>query len=437
LSERPPGAAVAAAGAAPARQRVAMDDDRVSAPQLTHKGNRKDTRYGWLRLTPAYSLTLVGELLDGLQQDDCVLDPFCGTGTTALLCAERGIRSVTTDINPFLIWLTKTKTARYSDSDLAEFDLRSRDVGEAIGAARLTSEWLPPLHQIEKWWDQITLHALGRAMAAIKASDVARPADDLLRIVFCRIAIETAAVSFAHQSMSFKKRHDEQQALTAGERLGRLREEWQRAAASVRHAAASTDVAASSSALLLDARNLSEQIDRSSIARVITSPPYPNRMSYIRELRPYLYWLGYIEDAKAAAELDWTAIGGTWGTATSRVGKWQPSDRRVIGYEQFDAMLEQVAENGKSGPLLSRYIHKYFFDIVEHVDQLHSVMAPGARAYYIVGNSKFYGTLVPVQDVYRAIFEARGFTGVSARAFRKRSSKKELFEYVVEAQQPR
>ncbi|HEX4484148.1 MAG TPA: DNA methyltransferase [Solirubrobacteraceae bacterium] len=415
---------------------MSTGEHRSSAPHLTHKGNRKDTRYGWLRLTPAYSLTLVGELLQGLRDDDCVLDPFCGTGTTALLCAERGIRSVTTDINPFLIWLTKTKTARYCNSDLAEFDRRSHNVDDAIGALRLTSEWLPPLHQIEKWWDQIALHALGRAMASIRASDTTRPADDLLRIVFCRIAIETAAVSFAHQSMSFKQRLDEQQQLAAGERLSRLREEWQHAAASVRSAAADVEPVASSSVLLLDARNLSEQIDRGSIARVITSPPYPNRMSYIRELRPYLYWLGYIEDAKAAAELDWTAIGGTWGTATSRVGKWQPSERRVIGYEQFDEILEQVADSGKSGPLLSRYIHKYFFDIVEHIDQLHSVMAPGALAYYIVGNSKFYGTLLPVQDVYRAIFEARGFTGVSARAFRKRSSKKELFEYVVEAQRP-
>jgi hypothetical protein len=435
LSERLLGASAAPAGAAPGQQRVASGEHRSSAPQLTYKGNAKDTRYGWLRLTPAYSLTLVGELLDGLREDDCVLDPFCGTGTTALRCAERGIRSVTTDINPFLIWLTKAKTARYCDAELAELDLRSRDVDEAIGELQLTNEWLPPLHQIEKWWDQTTLHALGRAMAAIRASDTAQPADDLLRIVFCRIAIETAGVSFGHQSMSFKQRVEQQQPLSADEQLGRLREEWQRAVVSVR-SAAETAVAASSSALLLDARNLSEQLAPSSIARVITSPPYPNRMSYIRELRPYLYWLGYIDDAKAAGELDWTAIGGTWGAATSRVGRWQPSDRRVIGYEQLDAILEQVAENGKSGPLLSRYIHKYFFDIAEHLDQLRSVMAPGARAFYIVGNSKFYGTLVPVQEIYRAMFEARGFTDVSARAFRKRSSKKELFEYVVEAQQP-
>lgn len=30
---------------------------------------------------------------------------------------------------------------------------------------------------------------------------------------------------------------------------------------------------------------------------LITSPPYPNRISYIRELRPYMYWMEYLKTA--------------------------------------------------------------------------------------------------------------------------------------------
>jgi hypothetical protein len=417
-------------------QRVASGDHRAFGKHLTFKGNRKDTRYGWLRLTPAYSLTLVDELLDGLWDGACVLDPFCGTGTTALLCGERRIASVTTDINPFLIWLTEAKTSQYDDGDLDEFDGRANNVVRAICETQEAAEWLPLLHQIGKWWDDATLHALGRAMAAIKAADTGGRADDLLRIVFCRVAIERAAVSFGHQSMSFKKRVDHEQLLAIDDKIDQLQETWWAAAESVKHAAATTYVAVPTNALLVDARSLTDQIERESIARVITSPPYPNRMSYIRELRPYLYWLGYLDDARQAGDLDWTAIGGTWGTATSRVGKWEPPDDRVIAYESFNAILDEVARNGANGPLLSRYIHKYFFDMVEHIDELFSVMESGADAHYIVGNSKFYGTLIPVQDIYAGMFEARGFVDIRVRAFRKRSSKRELFEYVVEATRP-
>lgn len=82
---------------------------------MTHKANLRQTRYGWLRLTPAYSVHLVQEILSQTSLHDAiVLDPFCGKGTTALVCAEKGITVDTTDINPFLLWLTKVKTAQYS-----------------------------------------------------------------------------------------------------------------------------------------------------------------------------------------------------------------------------------------------------------------------------------------------------------------------------------
>lgn len=96
---------------------------------LTFKGNLKQTRYGWLRLTPAYSVHLVGDLIDELPSlGTKVLDPFCGTGTTALVCAERGVDGQTTDINPFLIWLTNAKTAVYENSAIETFAEVARQV---------------------------------------------------------------------------------------------------------------------------------------------------------------------------------------------------------------------------------------------------------------------------------------------------------------------
>jgi len=89
--------------------------------RLTQRANLKHTRYGWLRLTPAYSVHLVADILNEFDlSDGVVLDPFCGTGTTALVCAERGIRADTIDINPFLVWLARTKCATYTAADLEQ-----------------------------------------------------------------------------------------------------------------------------------------------------------------------------------------------------------------------------------------------------------------------------------------------------------------------------
>ena len=45
---------------------------------LTYKYNTTHGRHGWLRLTPAYSVKLVRELLQNHQQQNNIFDPFSG-----------------------------------------------------------------------------------------------------------------------------------------------------------------------------------------------------------------------------------------------------------------------------------------------------------------------------------------------------------------------
>ena len=376
---------------------------------LTFRANAGATRYGWLRLTPAYSVHLVAGLLDDHATDDAlVLDPYCGTGTTALVCAERGIACVTTDINPFLVWLARAKTARYEPAEIDAFADAAGRVEAAIRAPGGEPEWLPALHRIDRWWDEPTLHALARAMAAIRAADVPAAAADLLRLAFCRVLIARASVSFGHQSMSFKRRVAAEARLPAERLVALAAGEW---AAAVRALAgsAATPIAAVPRAIEADARDPATALAGRRADCVITSPPYPNRMSYVRELRPYMYWLGYLADGRAAGELDWRAIGGTWGCATSNVGKWTPPQPRPVPYDGFDDILVRIAERSD---LLSRYVHKYFHDMDHHVAALVDVLAPGATVHYIVGNSKFYDVLVPVERVYAALFSRHGLADV-------------------------
>ena len=156
-------------------------------------------------------------------------------------------------------------------------------------------------------------------------------------------------------------------------------------------------------------------------------------------IRLYLHWqeddawLGYLKDGRQAGELDWQAIGGTWGCATSNVGKWEPTDDRSIPHPGFEVLLARIAEQSS---VLSRYVHKYFFDMVEHISELFSVVKSGGSVHYIVGNSKFYDVLLPVEEIFAALFSAVGFKKVAIRTIRKRTSKKELFEYIVSAQKP-
>ncbi len=111
---------------------------------------------------------------------------------------------------------------------------------------------------------------------------------------------------------------------------------------------------------------------------IITSPPYANRMSYIRELRPYMYWLGFLNNGRDAGELDWLAIGGTWGVATSRLNDW----KRPTGsfrHPLLDAALNAIAHHdNKNGQILANYVAKYFDDMWEHFNSVVSVLSKGS-----------------------------------------------------------
>jgi hypothetical protein len=396
---------------------------RSARARFTFHGNVRDTRYGWLRLTPAYSVHLVRELLDTRARPELpVLDPFCGTGTTLLTCAERGVDCVTLDVNPFLVWLARAKVAKYSPSSLRQAEAL---LGEMSRAAlqRGNAPWLPALFQIEKWWDRPTLHALGRAYAALRASSASKAALDLAKLAFCRSLITAANVSFRHQSMSFA----EPSVVPHRAALG-VSQALQAAFAPIAQAAALALPKSDCHALLADSRTMPDFSGNSRFGTVITSPPYVNRMSYVRELRPYMYWLGYLEQPRDAGELDWQAIGGTWGAATSRVGSWE-ADRK-LPLAELAALVARIARHSD---VLSRYVHKYFFDMLSHVRSVSRVMARGGQLHYVVGNSKFFDVLVPVERLFAEIFEISGFRDAQVRILRKRTSKRELYEYLVSA----
>jgi hypothetical protein len=260
--------------------------------------------------------------------------------------------------------------------------------------------------------------------------------------------IELSNASFNHQSMSYKRPSEAgtlslplmagpaasngQPAVESMAEPSRVVDRWRAAVRDI-GLGASTPILREPRALLCDARDARRLLDRGRYDLVVTSPPYPNRMSYIRELRPYMYWLGYLTDGRSAGELDWRAIGGTWGSATSMVAKWEPPSTRPIPYAGMTELLGRI---GAESVLLARYVHKYFYDMVDHVESVGELVRQGGTLHYIVGNSKFYDVLLPVEQIFAAIFTAAGLADVEVRTIRKRTSKKELFEFVVSARKP-
>lgn len=397
-------------------------------PELTFKHNLKLGRHGWIRLTPAYSVKVVQEILKENESVKHILDPFSGSGTTGLVCNENGLSCDLFDINPFLVWFAKVKNANYSTEQITETQIIAEEIIFALKYKSTDKHWLPPIHNINRWWSEDAQLLLAQIKFEIfSRTKTESSTRDLLLTAFCRLVIELSNAAFNHQSMSFKTN------------AGSLFESDERENSLLQFLSIVRQIGDAAAKRLSGRVEVFHRDSRNVLAEsgklydcVITSPPYPNRMSYIRELRPYMYWLGYLNEAREAGELDWQAIGGTWGIATSRVEKWQPNGLKIEN-ENFYQIIDSILTHSK---VLSNYVHKYFVDILAHFKSLYQTLTSKAKIYYIVGNSKFYDTIVPVEQIYQSILEQTGFINAKSIILRKRNSKKELWEMIVTATKP-
>ena len=395
----------------------------------TFKYNIKNGRHGWLRLTPAYSIKLVKEILqqDSLFAANCqaqnILDPFCGTATTGVVAAEYGLNCTLYDINPFLVWFCKIKSKNFNAKNL---DKLLEKVVEDLKVLKLLEDnyWLPPMKNIERWWSKDTLASLSSLHNYIITKwGTPNHTDDynLLWIAFARLCIETSAADFNHISVSFKE--------------STINHEWK----SIKDMFLSILLPMMNSAKNDLPGNITIYEGDSRLLQynglydtVITSPPYPNRISYIRELRPYMYWLGFLKSGEEAGELDWKAIGGTWGCATSRLNTWTQVNNKL---PQLLLDTCKTIENSdtKNGKTMATYVHKFFDDMYVHFSNLRNHLQPNATINYILGNSSFYGHFVDTDTIIKEILKGLNYTDITSRIIRKRNSKSNLYEYLISA----
>ncbi len=410
---------------------------------LTFKHNKSHGRHGWLRLTPAYSVKIVRQVLAERPDARRILDPFSGTATTPLCAAEEGHTGVSVEINPFLVWLGNVKAAYYDEAALGRFDATVEPLRERALKTKGSPSDPPPIKSIQRWWSESSLEFLCYLKSGLDEHAEDRPVHDLLLASLCRTLIALSNAAFNHQSMSFKDpakakaKADAQLQLLGPPQEDPRGRQWTDDAAFILEAARANPEGRAT-VLRGDSRNLEAltEAEQEPFQLLVTSPPYPNRISYIRELRPYMYWLSYIIQAREAGELDWRAIGGTWGMATSRLKDWEPGKEHDLP-EYIFPILEKVRDaHDKNGILLANYIHKYFEDIDLHIQAVRDHLEPGTEVHYIVGNSTFYGNLLPVERLYADLLTASGFEGSKWEVIRKRNSKKELFEFDVTATWP-
>jgi hypothetical protein len=413
---------------------LAIDNNHVHVKKSTFLAGLSASVHRWFRLTPSFGPALVRKMLGDMETGDghTVLDPFCGAGTTVIESKMQGIRSIGFEINPLLHFVCETST-RW-DLHAAELESAFLGIAENFKAerARLAGKDvhaigipLPTIHNVFRWWRKDVLKDLLTLREVIE-----RECADSSQRAFFRLSLagvlvpDLTNVTLGRLQLHFinRDKHEIDVWPSFEAHTRRMLDDMGGIPAEKR--------TLESRVLLIDSTSDDVLKIESKVDRVITSPPYPNRYSYVWNTRPHLYLLNLFRSAKQASDLDRRTIGGTWGTATSMLIKGV----REPEYPVIDSEVVPVARQiRKNDNLMANYLIHYFNRLACQILSQDRILAPEARCAYVVGCSQLKGVYVETDVLLAKVFEGLkiGFKVDRIERIRRRHSGKDLHESIV------
>ena len=402
---------------------------------------------------------LVQEYLDrfGMRHGNTVLDPFAGTGTTLVECKKRGIASVGIESNPMaqfassvkLDWSvdptalsdyasavaerTRTDIARDGHSDWNDLPLFTADNGTRAPLWCLTPEQAKLLLK-----DSISPLPLHKTLVLLDAID---SCGDFPLPRYGRLALAHALVrdignlKFGPEVGVGKLKND---APVVDSWLAHMR-------TMIDDLVQTRDRTAVPACIHEgDARRVDQILLPCSVDAVITSPPYPNEKDYTRTTRLESVILGLIGDASGLRELKKNLVRSN----TRGVYKGDADDQEVATHAAIQDVAHTIEqrrlEMGKTSGferMYARVTRLYFGGMAKHFAALRTILNPGAKLAYVVGDQASYlRVMIRTGTLLADIAQSLGYRVEGIDLFRTRLSTatgEQLREEVVLLQWPK
>jgi hypothetical protein len=402
-----------------ARRRVAMSDVGnwlesyvEAAPTSSNQGSANIPFQRWFHFKEAFSPKFVADTLGALpyKVDRC-LDPFGGSGTTAVTCRMLGISSDVVEVNPFLADLIEAKLTPLSaanfcaayDNLLSGLEIRPSD---GLPIAGMPSTITEPGYK-GRFVFASDVYATSRAIVRASA---ALPPDEarLLRVLLGSVLVPNSNVTINGKGRRYR-RGWETRRRSAADLIASLDDAVDMAAADLtsysrprrgRHVVHRGD-----------ARSALAGVDQADVA--VFSPPYPNSFDYTDVYNLELWMLDYLKSAPENRTLRHQ-------TLRSHVQmKWRET-QRVAASPALEETLHAL-RRGRSdlwNPHIPEMIGFYFDDLVMIFMQLRRILSPGRHAVVAIGDSQYGGIHVDVASILVECVHHLGFRLIERGAIR-------------------
>lgn len=369
----------------------------------------------WKNFKEAFAPELVAQAVsESARSVKRCIDPFGGSGTTALACQFLGVEPVTIEVNPYLADLIEAKlTAHDPAALLQDFQRLKMGLREApyFDLSHLPPTFVEP--GVNGRW--IYSEAVAQRIEAYRTG-ISKLKLEAHRRFFLAllggVVVEVSNVLISGKGRRYRKNWLPRQATPAVLDKAFTHRVEKALIELTTHAFRPIR---SFTLLRGDSRERLHETPRADLA--VFSPPYPNSFDYTDVYNVELWMLGYLSNTAANRNLRQS-------TLTSHVQILREYAPKPSGSETLDHVSARLHEQVSA--LWSKHIpamvDAYFADMRQILLDLHSKLYTGGEVWAVVGDSLYAGTLVPVADILKELAIDMGYQWVRSDAFRSMRS---------------
>ncbi len=390
--------------------------------------------HDWYRFVLSFPPHLVRDYVRrfGLDRDQTLLDPFCGTGTTLVEAKKLGVPSLGLEAVRLSRHAAGTKVDWSPDPDGLEAHARliADKASSMLAADGISDE---PMHRPPPG---VALRSLPASEAKLLLRNSISPLP-LHKTLVLRDALEADDdPSFAaHERLALARILPvEVGNLRFGPEVGvgRIKQDARVVSRWLSCVLSMCDDLRSlhhlnhtpASAIYGDARAVDSHIPPESIDAVITSPPYPNEKDYSRTVRLESVILGMLHDKSELQAMKKGLLrSNTRGVyRNDNDDEWVVDSSRVTRLsDEIEARRIALGKNSGFERTYHRVTKLYFGGMARHFESLARVLRPGARLAYVVGDQASYlRVMIRTGQILADIAEKAGYEVVGIDLFRTR-----------------
>ncbi len=329
------------------------------------------------------------------QENEIILDPFTGSGTTNVeaLLAKRN--SVGIDVDPFSRFIAKVKVTPLSESSLKSAQKKLFESIINYDSSLIAKSDLPNFPYRDNWFNKEILLELSYLRKQVEQLDTQDEVKDFFRVCLSSIIRSVSNADDNCTRTVIRKKLNK--LVKPSDALNKFAKTVMTKAPKV--IAFSNNYPSDITVDFpedMDARNI--KFEEGFFDLAVTSPPYVNAVDYPRTHQLEMYWLGFAQDSLTTLKKQ--------NVGTESVSARDYKILHEIGVPDADKVIQNIYVKD---PRRAFIAFKYLDDMCKNLTEVFKVIRKGGRYVVVVGNNRIRGQLFESWKYLMPIAEKIGF----------------------------